>query len=249
VPTPPVVRRAALALILAAACWGVGTVISKRAVAEIQPLSLLAIQLSVSVLALGLVVGVGMVLRRGPRAPSGAGPGLGRLGLLGLLNPGAAYALSLIGLTQVSASLSVLLWAGEPLLILVLARRFLREPLTSRLMALSIAAALGMVLVLAGPGTGGQLGGILATLAGVACCAVYSVLARRMISDAPSTIRVVLAQQAWALAFAIALVAALAAVGFDLIPTGVRAGVPVSADAWLSAVGSGLVYYGLAYAF
>ena len=43
------------------------------------------------------------------------------LGRLGLLNPGAAYALSLLGLTTITASLSVLLWALEPLMILFLA--------------------------------------------------------------------------------------------------------------------------------
>ena len=41
-------RRHVLALTLAAACWGIGTVISKRAVDEIPPLTLLSIQLGVS---------------------------------------------------------------------------------------------------------------------------------------------------------------------------------------------------------
>jgi len=41
-------RGASLALILAAACWGTGTVVSKAAVAEFPPLTLLAIQLAAS---------------------------------------------------------------------------------------------------------------------------------------------------------------------------------------------------------
>lgn len=44
-----------------------------------------------------------------------------RLSLLGVLNPGLAYALSIAGLAHVTASVSVLLWAIEPILILALA--------------------------------------------------------------------------------------------------------------------------------
>jgi probable blue pigment (indigoidine) exporter len=44
-------RRTVLALILAAACWGLGTVVSKRAIAEIPPLTLLPIQLGSSLVA------------------------------------------------------------------------------------------------------------------------------------------------------------------------------------------------------
>ena len=106
--------RARLGLILAAAAWGVGTVVSKRAVAEIPPLTLLPIQLAASLVVLAGLMrwrGIGLV------DPS-ASPLLGRFGVL---NPGLAYALSLVGLTQITASLSVLLWALEPILILLLA--------------------------------------------------------------------------------------------------------------------------------
>ena len=107
-------RRNAAALILAVACWGVGTVISKQAVAEIPPLTLLPIQLAISLAFLALVAHP-----RGEHLPSDRP---GRLaGRLGLLNPGLAYALGLLGLAQIPAGLSVLLWAVEPVLILLLA--------------------------------------------------------------------------------------------------------------------------------
>jgi probable blue pigment (indigoidine) exporter len=77
-------RRVALSLILAAACWGAGTAISKRAVAEIPPLTLLPIQLAVSLTAL-----VVLMRWRGERLQAGSGSSL--LGRLGLLNPGLAY--------------------------------------------------------------------------------------------------------------------------------------------------------------
>jgi drug/metabolite transporter (DMT)-like permease len=43
-----------------------------------------------------------------------------QLSLLGLLNPGVAYALGLLGLLSITASLSVLLWATDPVLIMLL---------------------------------------------------------------------------------------------------------------------------------
>ena len=48
------VHRFQLSLVVAAACWGGATVISKRAVEEIEPLTLLPLELTVSVAVLGL---------------------------------------------------------------------------------------------------------------------------------------------------------------------------------------------------
>jgi len=93
-------RRDLVLLTLAAASWGVGTVVSKRAVEEIPPFTLLPIQLAASLAVLLVLMLVsGMPLRGSP-------PILSRLGIL---NPGIAYALGLAGLTWISASLSVLL--------------------------------------------------------------------------------------------------------------------------------------------
>ena len=66
--SPSSLRHAA-ALVLAAACWGVGAAVSKQAVAEIPPLTLLPLQLAVSAGFLLLVA-----LRRGER-PVLRGPG------------------------------------------------------------------------------------------------------------------------------------------------------------------------------
>ena len=88
--TVPVARRDLAALVLAATCWGVGTVISKAALDEVPPLTLLPIQLAASLAILGV-----LMRRQGISFRSEGSPLLGRLGLL---NPGAAYALSLLGL-------------------------------------------------------------------------------------------------------------------------------------------------------
>ncbi len=84
-------------------------------------MTLLPIQLAAS-----LVVLVVLMRRQGVPLRTG----LALLGRLGLLNPGIAYALSLLGLATITASLSVLLWALEPLMILLLAAWFLHERIT-----------------------------------------------------------------------------------------------------------------------
>jgi drug/metabolite transporter (DMT)-like permease len=225
--------RHVLALTLAAASWGVGTVISKRALEEIPPLGLLPVQLAASLVTL-------LVLMRLRGVPvRGATPPL--LGRLGILNPGIAYALSLLGLVTVTASLSVLLWAVEPLLILTLSAWFLREHVDLPLVLLSLLAVGGLLLVIYEPSTSGQFAGIALTLAGVACCAAYTVIARRWIGTADSTAQVVASQQAYALGFALVVAAVAWVLGGSVRP------IAVSLEGGLSAVGSGVLYYAAAY--
>lgn len=228
-------RGAVVALVLAAASWGFGTVVSKRAVEEIAPFTLLVIQLGASLIAL-------TILLRLQREDAGARPVPPLLARLGILNPGIAYALSLIGLTQIDASLSVLLWAAEPILILALAAVVLGERVGPSFVLLSATAAVGMLLVLFEPGTGGSWFGIALTLAGVACCAVYTVLTRKWLGEVEETAPVVVAQQAHAF-----VVAAVAAVVVVALSGGATLPLGISGVAWLSALGSGLLYYGAAY--
>ena len=222
------------ALVLAASCWGLGTVISKAALDEFPPATLLAVQLAAS-----LVILTALMRRQGIPL-RGEGPPL--LGRLGLLNPGVAYALGLLGLTSITASVSVLLWALEPLLILVLAAAFLRERMTPGLIVLSVVAIAGIVLVVYGPaGISGQVVGVALTVAGIACCAAYTVVTRRFIPDVQETSQVVLAQQAYGLALAVGLVAVVALFGGPVAPT------TVTLLGLTSAVLSGVLYYAGAY--
>ena len=229
-------RAAALWLTLAAACWGIGTAFSKQALAEIPPLTVLLLQLAVSLVFLTIV-------RRLERDDRGLVPGSPRLARLGVLNPGLAYGLSLVGLTTITVSLSVLLWALEPLLIVGLAAWLLRERVSPALLGLSAVAVGGILLVVVDAGTGGQSSGIAFTVAGVACCATYTVATRRWLPTAPSTLRVVTAQQTYALAFATILFVAAALLGGRSWPS------EVSLAGWASVIVSGVLYYGLAYTF
>jgi probable blue pigment (indigoidine) exporter len=233
----PIARRDLVALGLAATCWGVGTVISKAALDEVPPLTLLPIQLISSLVILGL-----LMRRQGISFRSqGESPLLGRLGLL---NPGLAYALGLIGLTTISASLYVMLWALEPLMIMFLAAWFLHERLTPTFVALSLVAVAGMALIVYDPSSSdGELIGVALTVAGIACCAAYTVITRRWIPDAKETSQVVLAQQAHALALAIGLVILVGLAGGVIRP------MSLSPLGLASAIGSGALYYAGAYWF
>jgi Predicted permease, DMT superfamily len=129
----------------------------------------------------------------------------------------------------------------EPLLILVLAAWLLRERVTRALVILSLVAVAGMLLVIDQPDRTGAPIGILLTVAGVGCCAVYTVITRRWLPTADSTAQVVVVQQAHALGFAFILVSAVWVLGGAVVPAS------VSPTGWASAIGSGFVSYGVAY--
>jgi drug/metabolite transporter (DMT)-like permease len=229
--TTPVV-----ALVLAAACWGIATVITKHVLANIPPLTLLVVQLAISVSFLWMLV-FAQRLRLPQRRD------IVRLGGIGILNPGLAYSFGLLGLTRTTASMSSLLWAAEPILILVLAWLILRERLTRTLIAVSLLAMSGVVLVaridVATEQSSLLLGNGL-ILIGVACCAVYTVLTRRMVTDLDPLLVVTL-QQTLALAWALAIWPFEWARGNGL---GLTA---ISPATWGWAAISGVLYYALAF--
>jgi drug/metabolite transporter (DMT)-like permease len=207
---------------------------SKQAVSAVPPLTLLAVQLAVSI---GLLAGAARL--RGDRIRTA--PHERSIARLGLLNPGLAYALGLVGLTSISASLSVLIWAAEPILILGLAAVLLHERLAGWLVALSAMALTGLSVVLFDPAASGELVGIVVSAVGVLCCAIYTVATRRWIGASDSTAAVVIAQELWALLLAVALVAVTALSGGAVLPSSIGPAVVASA------VGSGVLYYGVAY--
>ena len=175
-------RTAVAALIAAAGCWGIGTVVSKQVVDDVAPLTLLPVQLAVSCAFLLVVA----LVRREPLTWT---PSVRRLAALGVLSPGIAYALGLIELTTITASMSVLLWALEPVVILLLAALVLRERIPPAL-AVTIAVAIsGALLVVYQPGASGDAVGITLTLVSIGFCALYTVLTRRLMLDDSSLSR------------------------------------------------------------
>ena len=232
--SPP--YRYVLMLVAATACWGCGTVLSKQVLDRgVAPLTLLVIELAAScvfLLVSSLVVG----------ATWAWSPSMLRLALLGILNPGLAYALGLLGLVTISASMSVLLWATEPLLITLLAIVVLRERIATATIVALAAALLGVLLVIYRPGAEGDVRGVALTVAAVTACGFYTVLTRWLILD-DSSLTVVLIQQVAALSFAVAAVSAARLTSLaDL-------GLPKDPTTWALACGSGVLYYGLAFWF
>jgi drug/metabolite transporter (DMT)-like permease len=226
-----------LAMVLAAACWGTGTVISKGVLSYLPPLTLLVVQLVASLIFLWAVIALQRIRIPFRRETLW-------LALIGLLNPGLAYTFSLLGLTLTTASMSALIWAAEPILILGLAWLLLREPLTRGLLLCSGLAIIGVLLVIGVGSTisnSGSLVGNGLTLAGVFCCALYTVLTRRMITSLDAVVLVALQQTT-------ALVWAGLIWPFELQQLSANLAA-ISLETWLWAVISGIVYYALAFWF
>lgn len=175
-PASPSYRHVLL-VVAATACWGCGTVLSKHVLERgVAPLTLLAVELAASSLLLLLAM---LLLRvRLTRSPA-----MVKLAVLGILNPGVAYALGLLGLASITASMSVLLWATEPILIMLLAVFVLRERIALSTTAAVTVALAGALIVIYRPGASGDATGIALTVAAVSACAFYAVLTRRLLLD------------------------------------------------------------------
>ena len=223
-------------LLGAAACWGLGTVLTKQALGGFTPEVLLPLQLLVSV----VLLCVAFLLSRGSL---GDVERKAQIAALGVLNPGVSYALGLAGLALIDASTSVIIWATEPVIITVLAVLVLREHLSARLVVCLAVAMVGVSLVLS-PSMGGDASalGVLLLFGAVTACAVYTVLVR-MMDLRDGALPVVFLQQASALAFAVVLF---------LVTSGGGAGAPQdgpSVGEWTAALTGGVLYYGLAFLF
>ena len=227
-----------VSMVLAAACWGFATVMSKGALMYVPPLTLLVVQLSVSIIFLWAFV----VFRR---LPIPTKKETVQLGLLGLLNPGIANTFGLLGLMLITASMSTLIWAFEPIVILGLAWLVLRERLTPPLIALSALAILGVFLVTGiGPRVGynSSLLGNLLVLAGVFCCSLYTVLTRRTAEQFDPVLVVALQQT-------VAFIWALVIWPIELLNVGSTSLAAIGLSAWAWAAASGIFYYALAFWF
>jgi drug/metabolite transporter (DMT)-like permease len=224
--------KAAVVMTLAAACWGLGTVMSKGVLDYLPPLLLLVVQLVGSLLFLWTAVFSRRTRQKIDRHTW-------RLGLTGLLNPGLAYTFGLLGLALTTASMSTLIWAAEPALILLLAWLLLRERLTRPLLLLSAAALAGAIMVV-GTGTGGVLSGNLLVAIAVLCCAIYTVWTRHLIAGVEPLVLVTL-QQTVSLAWALLIWP------IELWPMDWVIILAVPPTVWLLALASGIVYYGLAF--
>jgi drug/metabolite transporter (DMT)-like permease len=165
----PRVARPLAALVTAALFWGSAGTFIKFALDSWQPMTLLTVQL----LGANLVLWP-LLLIRGYRRPRQ----LGRLALIGVLEPGLCYALITIGLQHTTAANAAVISGLESCLVVVLAAMFLRERLAARGVLGLLLAVVG-VLVLGGaaPDSSLNIGDIL-TFGGILAAAVYVLIAR-----------------------------------------------------------------------
>jgi drug/metabolite transporter (DMT)-like permease len=231
--TTPKIQPYVGPLIAAAACWGIGTVMTKGVLGSMPPLTLLVVQLMAS---LGFLWGI-IVFKRPAFVLNRE---FGWLALAGWLNPGLAYTFGLLGLVLTTASSSALIWAAEPVLILALAWPILKERPNRAFIILSLLAVSGALLVVGGGSTtGSQLSGNLLILTAVFCCAVYTVLSRKLVTNIDPLLLAAI-QQSVSLIWAVAI---------WLIAGRTEAIAPIPITTWLWAALSGVVYYGLAFWF
>lgn len=168
-------RRTAVALMaLAALSWGLGIVMTKITLEQLEPLDVLGVELFVG----AVVIGSAVLMRGGPARTSGWPV----FAALGLLEPGLSYALGDFGLDMTGAADGALLVASETLFAVVLARMFLRERVSRRVAVAVGVGFLGSVAIGVGAVGGGRatVRGDLLVLASTAAAAAYSVVARRV---------------------------------------------------------------------
>jgi drug/metabolite transporter (DMT)-like permease len=223
-----------LLMIGSAASWGMGTVMSKYTLDSLPPMTLLVVQLCASVGVLWLITlaqGAHKALRwRDVRA-----------GWTGILEPGLAYTLGIVGLTMTSASNASLIGVTEPIFVTLIAAVFLREVVRREVWALILVAVIGTALV-----TGIQQGGSatwrgdLLEIAATASASLYVILSRRSV-ETIAPIPLAALQQTAGLLFTL-LILPLALAG------GEAAGLPdVPMTSWLWAGITGIVQYALAF--
>jgi drug/metabolite transporter (DMT)-like permease len=226
-----------LSLVISAALWGVVTVFAKELLGSVPPILFLGILLAPSVLALWIIV-----LAQRPVLVSWRSMTL--VALLGWLNPGLSYTLTMLGLVHSSASVATLLWAVEPALIVVLAGLLLRERITPALALLTATAGVGATMASGATDPGILLseGGLGAALifAGALCCAVYNVISRRIVEHTEPLLMVAV-QQAVGLAWAVAIWP------LEWRASGIAPLLALTAREWLGGIACGLMYYALAY--
>ncbi|MBD2105190.1 DMT family transporter [Leptolyngbya sp. FACHB-261] len=146
-------RKSIAFMVLSAGCWGLETVMSKGALEQLLPLTLLNLQLIASVVFLWIMVALGYFHRsfRGSKVlrfkPLLTWKTMA-YALSGLLEPGFAYTLGHIGLTMTTASNATLISTAEPVIITGLAALLLKERVGILLLMLSMTAIAGVFLTI-----------------------------------------------------------------------------------------------------
>ncbi|XQQ06649.1 MAG: DMT family transporter [Leptolyngbya sp. IPPAS B-1204] len=219
-------------------CWGGGVTLTKIALSEIAPTTLLIIQLSASV---GfLVTACYLQNRQFPCSWHQL-----QQGIAGIFEPALAYMVSIFGVQLTTASNATLIGASEVILTILFAAIFLGEKLTPPKVLLASISFLGIVLLMLQDTAGANqasLTGDLLVLLGTLFAVVYVLLSKKQIATV-DPLQLTSSQQ---------LVGLIATVsGFGILsvvnPSYKISAVGISLPFWLLAIGSGIMQYALAF--
>jgi len=229
-------KKGVAAATLASFCWGSATVMSKHALDDVSPVALLFLQLFASTVFLWVII----LLRRIriPRLMI-----LAPIAVLGLLEPGLAYLLGLIGLTDIGAGSASLILASEAIMIAFISALLFRQIPTAMFTVFSVIAFLGIIIALdlwnSGNEQNGMLGVTLLFLATVSA-AFYVVLSGQIANNHHPVVAVG-AQQS------VALVAVLFLLPVETFGTEIGISIPKSIETWFLVIASGIIQYGIAF--
>lgn len=160
----------------AAASWGVATVTTKVALAQLAPLDLFAVEAGTATVVLWACLFL--------RGQVGRPHGWRAFAVLGLLNPALSFVLFDLGLTRTGAADGALLLASDAVISALLAWAALGERLTRIGWAALAAGTAGAALVtLQAGGHGASLVGDALVLGSAATAAAYGVGARRFAAE------------------------------------------------------------------
>lgn len=194
-------------MLLAAASWGLGLVMTKVTLQQLAPLDVLAVELAVGAVVIGAVL---LARRR-----VGTLRQWRAFAVLGLLEPGLSYGLGDFGLAHTSASHGALLVASDSIFAVLVARLVLSERLAPRTAVAVVIGFAGSVAIGASGGgahMGSALGDVL-VLAGTASAAGYTVAARRLADTEADAVTVTAVQLLAASVVSLPLLAYAAASG------------------------------------
>ena len=222
------------AALSATLCWGVAIVMSKGALNDFPPITLLVFQLLSSVIFLWCVV----CLRRR------ACPALSdvvRFSWLGLLEPFLTYLFVLTGMTYSGASEASVLQSLESIMIVLIAALLFREYPSGKFVFYTVLVLLGIFIMLGAEGhliSKAWRGTVLITL-GMLAAAFYVVLSSRL-AEKYDVFYIVASQQT------LALIVTLLVLPFEWGGLSVSA---ITWGAWSLALLSGVIQYAFAFVF
>lgn len=225
-------------IILAAAIYGLTIVLTKGALEQIPPFTLLCIQTSASVCVFWTIL-----ICQGIQIPWGWSTL--KLSLIGLLEPGLSYIFAVFGLSLTTASNATFINTTEPIVTIALSWLILREHVNFSLVGLGLLACIGVAFISIPSATAsiaqGSTWGDLLICLSVLFASLYAVTAARSVQRL-HLVALAAIQQSVALIFFVVMLLGAVLLGLETFEF-----TPAMWSSLLVAIVSGAFGYGLAF--